>query len=343
LAITASTTAPSSMAALQQAFQVLAAAGVDARRLDQRVVGLADRQRRRLACKADGAREIRIPHHLERRELAAELLARLPQQRAHRVERRQRAQRDGARARLRCESQHGTRDDAEHAFAADEQLLEVDAGVVLDQGPQAIEHGAVGQHRFQPHHQFARHAVADHAVAAGVGRDVAADRATAARSEVQREHQPLRVELLLQRLQHDPGLHRGHAGVGVDALDCVHALQRQDDLAGLRQVRQHEAGAAALRHDRDVRRVAEREGARYLGRVRRAQHRQRGLAAPALDVHEVALVHVGRGHEATRPEFLLQRTQRVVHVHDVSPRLVAAVAMGSILPRTPAGALRAFR
>jgi len=68
------------------------------------------------------------------------------------------------------QAQHDAGDDAQRALAADEQLLQVVARVVLHHLVQAGDDGAVGQHPFEPEHQLARHAVADHAIAAGVGR-----------------------------------------------------------------------------------------------------------------------------------------------------------------------------
>ena len=79
----------------------------------------------------------------------------------------------------------------ERALGADEELLQVVAGVVLAQRPQPVPHPAVGQHHLEPEHQVAHHAVAQHRRAAGVGREVAADGAGALGAERQRE-QPAR-------------------------------------------------------------------------------------------------------------------------------------------------------
>ena len=81
----------------------------------------------------------------------------------------------GAACRLRKQLQHRRGDDAERAFGADEELLQIVAGVVLAQAAHQVEHAAVGQHDFEPQHQLARHAVAQHMHAAGIGRDIAAD------------------------------------------------------------------------------------------------------------------------------------------------------------------------
>jgi hypothetical protein len=64
-----------------------------------------------------------------------------------------------------------------------QEVLQVVAGVVLAQAPESIPHAAVGKHDLEPEHQLARVAVAHHARAAGVGREVAADLAAALRAE----------------------------------------------------------------------------------------------------------------------------------------------------------------
>src|SRR3546814_7580620 len=75
--------------------------------------------------------EVVAPHHLERTELAAERALQPLQQLRDLVEARQRNERAVAAAGRFFEPHDHARDDAERAFAADEQLLEVIAGVVL--------------------------------------------------------------------------------------------------------------------------------------------------------------------------------------------------------------------
>ena len=82
---------------------------------------------------------------------------------------------------------------AERAFAADEQVAQVVAGVVLAQaaaGRPRRRPSAVTTSR--PRHLLARIAVAQHLRAAGVGREVAADRAAAFGGEAEREQQAAR-------------------------------------------------------------------------------------------------------------------------------------------------------
>ena len=60
----------------------------------------------------------------------------------------------GARAGVAgCRREDRGGDDAERALGADEELLQVVAGVVLAQRPQPVPDAAVGQHHLEPEHQ----------------------------------------------------------------------------------------------------------------------------------------------------------------------------------------------
>ena len=85
--------------------------------------------------------------------------------------------RDGGGARKETERCRGH--DAERALGADEELLQVVAGVVLAQRRQPVEHAPVRQHDLQAEHERAHHAVAQHRRAPGVCRHDAAERRAA--------------------------------------------------------------------------------------------------------------------------------------------------------------------
>ena len=89
----------------------------------------------------------------------------------HRNPRRHRSARTGKQL------QHGSRDDAERAFAAEEQLLEVVTGIVLAQTFQAVPNAAICEHDFEAEHEVARIAVTQDRGAARIGRQVATDEA----------------------------------------------------------------------------------------------------------------------------------------------------------------------
>ena len=85
--------------------------------------------------------------------------------------------------RRREELQHGRRDDAKRSFRADEQLLEVIPGIVLAQAAQAVPDPAIGKHDLDAKHEIAGIPEAQHGRAAGIGGQVAADRAASLRGE----------------------------------------------------------------------------------------------------------------------------------------------------------------
>ena len=129
-----------------------------------------------------------VADQLEARQAVAERLLHRAQQ-LHRVlDIRHARERRHVRRRRGKELQHGRGDDAERAFGADEQLLQIVAGVVLAQTAQAVPDAPVGEHHFEAERQLARIAEAQHRGAAGVGRQVAADRAASFGRERQREH-----------------------------------------------------------------------------------------------------------------------------------------------------------
>ena len=124
------------------------------------------------------------PHRLEDEEPAGQRALQGAQQPERVVEALHRAERRLHALRLRMQPEHHAGDDAERALRADEHLRPVVAGVVLQHLVERAHHAPVGEHHLEAEHVAPRHAVAQHLVAAGVGGDVAADGAGAARAEV---------------------------------------------------------------------------------------------------------------------------------------------------------------
>ncbi len=177
-------------------------------------------------------------------------------------------------------------------------MLQIVAGIVLQQLVEVGDDGAVRQHHFEAKHQFARHAVTDDAIAAGIGGKIAADRAGAARSQIERKEEAGFIRGLLNRLQRRAGLHRhGRAGA-IDLLDADHSLQRNGDPAWLRCGTAAQAGQSALRHERQLRLAACRDRLRYAGRVQRPNHRDRCLRQARAPVVAIAGGNVGADQHA---------------------------------------------
>ncbi len=105
------------------------------------------------------------------------------------------------RFRLGKKLQHRGGDDAESAFRADEQVLEIVAGIVLAQPPQSVPDPPVGQHHFEPEAEIAGIAIGQHIEPAGIGRQIAADAAGAFRGEAQGKQPVRRIGCLLHRFE----------------------------------------------------------------------------------------------------------------------------------------------
>ena len=197
-------------------------------------------------------RERCVVHDLEAGEPGTETLVRVSEQLDRRGERRQRRLRRHRCARPRVQPQRGGGDDRERAFAADDEVAQVVAGVVLAQAAEAVPDAAVGRDRLDAEAELARVAVAQDLRAAGVRREVAADRAAALGGEAEREEEAVRRGFFLDALQHAAGFD-DHRQVGaVDAANPVQPRGRQQYLAAAR-VRNRgadEPGVAALRNER---------------------------------------------------------------------------------------------
>jgi len=168
--------------------------------------------------------------------------------------------------RQRIEFEHRSGNDAERAFGADEQVLEVVAGIVLAQAAQAIPDFAAGQHDLQAERQFAHVAVAQHLHAAGVGGEVAANLAAAFRRQGEREEASRRVRCLLHCRQRATGFDGDGVVAGIDGQHAVQAAEAEHDglpgrIGGRRPA---QAGVAALRHDGHAGRYAGPDHCRHV-------------------------------------------------------------------------------
>ena len=248
-------------------------------RLVERVAGVGDgRQHQVKAC----AVEVLEGHH----RVAGEF-ARAAQQAQRRLGIADRDERHLHLARARAQLQHRGGDDAERPFAGQEQLAQRVAGVVLAQPAQAVPDRAVGQHHLEAEHLFASVAVAQHVGAAGVGREVAADLAATLGGEAQREQQAGGLGPRLDVGEHAAGLD-GHREVGrVELAHPVHAAERNQHLARLRQPATAQPGVAPLRHHRDAGGVAQAHDLADLVGTRRTQQQARRTAVGTARVLEV--------------------------------------------------------
>ena len=259
----------------------------------------------------DGGRHAHLGHQLEGGEPAGVDRAGQAVQVGGPVEAGECREQGAVVRQRRLEFEHGTGDHAERALGADEQLLEVVAGVVLAQGPQAVEDPAVGQHRLDAEDVAAGVAVPQDVEAAGVGGDRPADGGGAAGTPV---HGQLPVDGgggLLDLLDGATGLDGGGEPVGVDRLDPVQAGgEQQDRRAAVGQVVDRhrtagEAGVAALGdHGGGVVGAGAHDGLNALDGVGPGdEHRRARVGLAPAGQHRAG---VGRVQPAPRPEGVAQ-------------------------------------
>ena len=222
------------------------------------------------------------------------------------LERGQRQQHDAGRRRRIGQAHDRLHHDPQGALGADHELAQVVTAGVLDQAAVEFEHLAGAADHGHPGDPLAGVAVADHADAAGIGGDVAADGARAARGEIHRVHQPMPARSLVQRLQRHAGLHGQGAVDRVEIQHLVHPLQAQHQFAIGRHRAAGQAGAATGGHDRHALAVGplhHRLHFGHRGRQGDGQRRRRPLRGPVAAV----VGQIGRiGLQAQRGHRLLQ-------------------------------------
>jgi hypothetical protein len=249
-------------------------------RLHQRIPGMAGQwigQRRKLRTRE---RDAIARYKLEAGQPVTDRLA-------HRAEQGDRCRyvaegdpRGRRRARAGEELEDRRGDDAQRAFAAQENLLQVVSGIVLAQPAQAVPYFAVGEHDFEAEHELTSIAVAQHRRAAGIGRQIAADRTASFGGERQREQHAGRRGRLLNAGQRHPRFNGHRRVVGVDRAHAIHSRQGQHDLiAGrVRRGAAAEPRVASLRHDgHPMTGAATHDGRDFVGRPR-ADHCARAAA-----------------------------------------------------------------
>ena len=241
-------------------------------------------------------------HELEARHAAGGALLRDAEQIERGLRRRHADERGLDRARARHQPQHRRGDDAERALGADEQVLQVVAGVVLLELVEVVEHAPVGEHDLEAEHMRARDAVGERRRAAGIGGEIAADGAGAFRRQQLRIEPVDRGRRLARAAERHAGLAGDGVGDRVDLADAVEPRERQHDLAMVRDLPADEAGIAALRHDRRARLVGELEDRGDLGDRARAQHHRRAAVIEIALLDEIGLLRGRIGDGVARAD-----------------------------------------
>jgi hypothetical protein len=226
----------------------------------------------------------------------------------------------------------GGRDHAERAFRAEEQGLDVVAGIVLAQTGEGFEHATVGQHHFESEHELARHAVPDHVETARVRREISTQQAAAFRPERQRQVAIGLGRHGLQLREDAPRLGGQRVVSSIDGAHAIEARQRQKHLAarGVRRRAAAIARIAALGHDSDPVPVAEGEHARDRRGVRGRDDRE---GVPVV-LRAVVAEHGRRAGRVGEEPGLVDQVAQV-------PCQGSRVEHGAIVSRQPGGRMAA--
>ncbi len=172
-------------------------------------------------------------------------------------------------------------------------MPQIVAGVVLLQGAQAIPHAPIGEDHLEPEHQIARGAVCEHADAAGIGRQIAADLAAAFRGEAQRKHPSRSVRAGAHFAERYAGFDSHALARRIDVPDRLQAAERDYDLRpGLvGDLTADETRVSRLRHHADARRVGDRQDPRHLVRRPWPQHQRRLAHVLVAPLDEIRPLH----------------------------------------------------
>ena len=233
------------------------------------------------------------------------------QQRDSVLEAAQSTERRSLARQLRKQPQHRARHDAERPLRADEELLQVVARVVLQHLVERAHDRAVREHGLETEHEIAHHPEADHLVATGIGRDVAADRARAARSQIQRKQVARVGGGLLHHLQGRAGEHRCSGRCSVDFLDARHPFHRDRNLALLRRCAARQTRHPALHADGCARGRARLENRSHVGGGCRPHYAEWSTGVLVAEVDAITRADLLAGQDGIGAQRSLQVTDDI--------------------------------
>ena len=155
------------------------------------------------------------------------------------------------RFRLLQDAHRDLGDDAEQAFGAGDDAHQVVAGVLGRLAADADDF-AGHQHDFAAQHVVGGHAVFQAMHAAGIFRDIAADRAGDLRRRIGRVVESGMRHRLADGEIGDAGLGHHHAVVEIDLADALELAEPEQHAVGQRQRAAGQRGAGAARHHLDA-------------------------------------------------------------------------------------------
>ena len=144
------------------------------------------------------------------------------------------------------------RDDAQRSFRTHDELFQAIAGGVFVQTTAKPHDIAKRCHHFELVDLMPGRTVFYRPVAAGVGGEIAADKAAVAATGITGIKETDRLGGLLHFVRADPGLHGHIHRCRVDLDDLVKTFQRQDDTTAHGNRAAGKTCAGAARHDRKI-------------------------------------------------------------------------------------------
>ena len=165
------------------------------------------------------------------------------------------------------EPQRDLGDEAEQALRADEDADEVEAAFIFHRAAAGADQRAVGERDLQAEHVVAGDAVLQAARAAGIGGDVAAERAFLEAGRVGRIKKSELERQGLEFTGDDARLHHGHTVRGRNFQHAIHAREGDDDAAPARHAAADVAATRSARGDGNLARVREFQQRRDLLRA----------------------------------------------------------------------------
>ena len=160
---------------------------------------------------------------------------------------------------------------AEGTLAADEKVVQIRTGGLLGHGT-GLDDASIGKDDFQRHHLIAHGPEGGGAVAHAVGGYGAGHAGDGNAVRVVARHEPVGFQRVVQVLQDQPGLDLRRLRNRVDADHPVEPAKVKNDPAAHGHYPAHDAGAAAVRDQRNPGALGQRDDLRNLDGIRRSHY-----------------------------------------------------------------------
>ena len=217
-------------------------------------------------------------------------------------------------------------------------MAQVVAGIVFAQSPQPVPDRPIGHDHFQPQHQIAGIAVAQHIDPARIRGQQPANPRRPFGGQRQREYPVHPLRGLLHIGQHGPSFGNQDVFVGMDRPHRPHPFQRQDQRADVRaaNLSTHQPRATAIGDHGHARRMTGAQDRADLVHIARRGHGPRLTAPAPARFFQIAGFGGAQGAFGQQPCQMLQKLVIAGVQHDRT--LLPAQALACIRPPAPVAA-----